>query len=203
MKLLQFVLFLLLLTTTAASQSAMITQTVGGMDNLYFDDWGHIFPEALGTGVAASSVSLNGSAFNFSGASSIDISATGEVVDNGTTPTDANGIPNDFMDGNFRGLNVYSLIGIWSSTADDITPVDGIFSQPFFIGTNLLLSLAGIPNESNLYLFLAENDGLFSDNSGSYEVNLNVQVVPLPATALLFMSGLLGLFATRVRGAKK
>ncbi|MFK7794253.1 MAG: VPLPA-CTERM sorting domain-containing protein [Gammaproteobacteria bacterium] len=199
MKSLQFLLFLLLLTTSAVSQSAMITQTVGGMDNLYFDDWGHAFGSAIGTGVAANSVSLNGNAFNFSEASSIDISATGEVVDNGITPTDANGIPNNFMDGNFRDLPVYSLIGIWSSTEDDITPVGGLFSQPFFIGTNLLLSFTDIPSESNLFLFLAENDGIFSDNSGSYEVNLDVQFVPLPAGVVLFMSGLLGLFATRFR----
>ncbi len=83
------------------------------------------------------------------------------------------------MDGNFRDLPVYSLIGIWSSSATEIAPVVGLFSQPFFIGTNLLLSLASIPNESNLFLFLAENDSLFSDNFGSYQVNLDVQVVAL------------------------
>ena len=103
------------------------------------------------------------------------------------------------MDGNFRGLPVYSLIGMWSTSADDITPVSGMLSQPFFIGTSLLLNLAGIPNEANLYLFLAENDGIFRDNSGSYLVDIDVQPVPLPASALLFMSGLLGVFATRIR----
>lgn len=203
MKGVQIVLFLLLAVFSMASHALMINQTVGGMDNLYFEDWGHEYLSALGTGVEAQAVSSGGSAFNFSGASIIDINASGSVVDNGTTPTDANGIPNNFMDGNFRDLPVYSLIGIWSSSATEIAPVGGLFSQPFFIGTTLLLNLAGIPNESNLFLFLAENDGLFSDNSGSYQVNIDVQVVPLPASALLFMSGLLGIFATRFRSSKK
>ena len=93
---------LMFIVFSAPSYALMITETVGGMDNLYFTDWGHIFNEgagdgtqfnALGTGVAASSVESGGGAFNFSGAVSIGITASGHVVDDGLSATDANGDP--------------------------------------------------------------------------------------------------------------
>lgn len=202
-------LMLMLLGTNA--YALMITETVGGRDNLYFTEWGHFYTlpddNALNNPDSnpASVVSFNGSAFDFSGAAGINITATGFVVDDGPNATDANGNFNEFMDGNFRQLPAYSLIGIFSTTADVITPLVDPFMHefgnpqtgPFFIGTQLFLDLAGISNVTNLYLFLAENDGVFKDNFGYYDVNL--KVVPLPASALLFMSGLLAMFSTRIR----
>lgn len=203
------IIFFLLMVNAHA---LLITDTVGGMDNLYFADWGHVFNEglgdgsqfnALGTGVAASAVVSGVSVFNFTGANTINISATGLVVDDGQTQTDANGEPSDFMDGNWRGLPAYSLIGVWSTSATEIMPPIGSLSDPFFIGTQLFLSLVDIPQVSELYLFLAENDGLFGDNSGSYEVTLDVQYVPIPASGLLLLSGLAGLFVSRRKSVKK
>ncbi len=198
------VISMLLLSMASLNIHAqMITETVDGMDNLYFTDWGHIYPEALATGQNISAVESGGSAFNFSGAVGINITASGQVVDNGMTPTDANGVPNMFMDGNFRGLPVYSLIGIWSSTENEITPIGDPLTAPFFIGTALLLTALDIPNSASLYLFLAENDGLFSDNSGYYNVKLDVQFVPIPASGLLLLSGLITIFASRAKSQRK
>ncbi len=181
----------------------MITETVDGMDNLYFTDWGHIYPEALGTGQSVNAVQSGGGAYDFSSAVGVNITASGYVVDNGVTPTDANGDPNMFMDGNFRGLPVYSLIGIWSSTADQITPIEDPLTGPFFIGTELMLTALQIPSSTNLFLFLAENDGIFSDNSGYYNVNIDVQFVPIPASGVLLLSGLLTIFAARAKSKRK
>ena len=198
------VISLLLLALASLNVNAqMITEVVDGMDNLYFSDWGHIYPEALGTGQDITAVASGGSAFNFSGAVGINITATGQVVDNGITPTDANGDPNMFMDGNFRGLPVYSLIGIWSSTANEITPIGDPLTAPFFIGTELMLTALQIPSSTNLFLFLAENDGLFADNSGYYNVNIDVQFVPIPASGVLLLSGLLTIFAARAKSKRK
>ena len=198
------VILLLLLSSASINVNAqMITEIVDGMDNLYFTDWGHIYPEALGTGQDVTAVESGGSAFNFSGAIGVNITASGHVVDNGMTATDANGDPNMFMDGNFRGLPVYSLIGIWSSTANEITPIGDPLTAPFFIGTALMLSALDIPNSPNLFLFLAENDGLFADNSGYYDVYIDVQFVPIPASGVLLLSGLLTIFAARARSHRK
>ena len=195
---------LLLLSMASLNVHAlMITETVDGMDNLYFTDWGHIYPEALNTGQDVTAVQSGGSAYNFSGAVGINITASGQVVDNGVTPTDANGDPNMFMDGNFRGLPVYSLIGIWSSSETQITQIGDPFAAPFFIGTSLMLSALDIPNSPNLFLFLAENDGIFADNSGYYKVKLDVQFVPIPASGVLLLSGLLTIFATRAKSKRK
>lgn len=211
MKFVQVIFFLLLSIFSIGGHAQIINQTVSGIDNLYFTDWGHFYTlpddNALNNPNSnpANVVSFNGGAYNFSGATGINITATGSVIDDGPNATDANGNINDFMDGNFRQLPAYSLIGMFSTTANEITPLVNPFQHqfgdpqtgPFFIGTQLFLDLVGISNIPNLYLFLAENDGMFSDNSGSYDVN--IQVVPLPAGALLFLSGLIAMLATRVR----
>ena len=194
---------LLLSMASLNAHALMITETVDGMDNLYFTDWGHIYPEALNTGQDVTAVQSGGSAYNFSGAVGINITASGQVVDNGMTPTDADGDPNMFMDGNFRGLPVYSLIGIWSSTENQITQISDPFAAPFSIGTLLMLTALEIPNSPSLFLFLAENDGLFSDNSGYYNVKLDVQFVPIPASGFLLLSGLVTIFAARARSQRK
>jgi hypothetical protein len=153
------------------------------MDNLYFEDWGHPFSDALGDGSAARSVREDGSAFNFSGFGPFAISATGSVQDPGTTFTGPDG-----SGGVFRGLTVYSMIGLWSATSDSITEI----GTPFVVGSAASL---GVPNAPAAYLFLAENDGIFSDNlAGQYDVTLEVELVPVPIPAALplLLAGLAG-----------
>lgn len=216
---LQALLFTLaIFTVSSASASMIINHTVLGTDNLYntaFGGNGNPFPEAIATSGATTpgAVQFSGSAFNFSGAASIDLSASGAVQDNGVgidSFTDANGLiasgPNTgndtgFGDGNFRGLPVYSLIGIFSTTSDMITPLGASLDtanlgdplqSAFFIGTSLLLS--EIPDVPELFLFLADNDGGFLDNSGFYDVLIEVTPVPLPAAFWLFATSILGVF---------
>ena len=95
-------------------------------------------------------------------------------------------------DGLFRGHDVYSLIGIWSANADLIDPI----SETFQVGSSLKLLT---PNtDGPQYLFLANNDGLFDDNLFHYDVR--VEAVPLPATFVLFICGLLALLLTKRPG---
>ena len=66
-----------------------------------------------------------------------------------------------------------------------------------------MLTALQIPSATNLFLFLAENDGLFADNSGYYNVNIDVQFVPIPASGVLLLSGLLTIFAARAKSKRK
>jgi hypothetical protein len=170
-------------------KAAFLTHTVGPQDNLYFDNWGHPWiggpPEsefgAVGTGIAARSVEDSSGPFNFSAIPSVDVTASGAVQDAGSSFTDADGMSSVPI---FRNLRAFSMIGIWSSTSNSITPID----SAFFVGTSNTLS---VPAEPSAYLFLGENDGVFMDNlSGQYNVTLNF--VPIPAAVWLFGSGLLG-----------
>lgn len=173
------------------AHAVVITQVVLGTDNLYNTAWtGNPFPGAIGSPGAtdARSAGSGGIGFDFSPFGSVLEVATGSVVDAGSTATDADGLP-----GLFRGLPVYSLIGIWSSTDTSITAV----GSAFFIGTSATIL---VPTATPAYLFLAENDGIFSDNSGSYRVTLTVASVPEPGTFALLGMGLLGMgFAGRKR----
>lgn len=174
--------------------AALINHTVDGFDNLYNTGWaGNPHPEAIGTGLDARVVQEPaGTAFDFGGGL-LRLSATGLVTDDGISQTDADGLPNNFQDGFWRGLPVYSLIGIWSASSSVIDPIGDAFA----IGTSLEFQA---PVVTGAYLFLAENDGLFNDNAGAYEVVIDFSVteIPLPAAFWLFLSGFAGL-GLRVR----
>lgn len=219
-----------------------IEQKIYSQDNLFYTDWGHYWIQtgdgdsfipanndgALNDGQPAQYVSYNGSpfAFNRSLIQSLSITVSGSVKDYGINETDPTGnncyITKEcgFFDGYFHKLPVYSVIGLWSTTANSITPVKydaygkayaagdagyddlvATTSAPFFIGNGGSFNFsAWIPDSvDNLYLFLAENDGIFSDNDPQqfYTAQIVIQTpdVPLPAAAWLMGSGLIGLSA--------
>lgn len=159
------------------------TDTIPGSHNLYHDDWGHPYNitgggnelDALGRGEAPLSF---GSGLAFAPNQSISITATGCTVDDGLLCTEPGG-----YDSLFRGLPVYSLIGVWSSDANTINPVEEEPNPAFFIGSTLDLITPDYPD--NLYLFLATNDGIFSDNPDDffYTVTVNDSTsVPEPSS---------------------
>lgn len=193
-------LLLLCSTSLAGAATVEFDDVVSSTANLYYTSWGHWYTmpddNALGNldSIAASAVSFNGNAFNFAGYNSVSIFSGDTVIDHGGTATGADGdtcTPTClFKDGFFRGLPVYSLIGIWSTSPDKIVPIGDPHTSVFFVGSDALLN---IPEATTLYLFLAENDGAFGDNLGSYNVHFNVSAVPVPAGLPLFLSGVAGL----------
>jgi hypothetical protein len=202
-----------------SGNSAQISQQVMATDNLYYTDWGHWFTlggtgDQLGSALAESgSTAARAVNFNFSGVVSLSVSTTDNVVDAGSYQTGADGCtgvnPADCFfgaDGNIYGQTAYTLIGLWSTSATEINPVTvgdeysgGSLSDDFFDAVFLVGSTANldVPDLPEVYLFLAENDGIWSDNSGAYNVNLEYSFIPLPATLPLFISSLAGLFFLR------
>jgi hypothetical protein len=93
----------------------------------------------------------------------IQITATGCVVDAGSLCTGPEGFSSLF-----RGLRVYSLIGRWSmspTVLDNATVV----GEPFYVGPSASL-VAPSAGPGPYFLFLGENEGGFTDNSGAYSV---------------------------------
>jgi len=202
----------LCLAGAASAAPVTIHTTVSAMDNLYYTDWGHWWTEpvdgegadgALNDGLPAQAVD-----WAFQSGDRLDILASGWVIDDGPLETDAAGNYRPdavcqpdctFKDGHLRNLPVYSLIGIWSTSAEEIVPLTDdplTLTAPFYIGLEAALV---VPESSGaLYLFLAENDGHFADNSGYYDVRIDLTPVPLPGAALL-MASALGALVSRAR----
>jgi hypothetical protein len=77
--------------------------------------------------------------------------------------------------GDFNGLPVYSLIGRWGTSPNGLTPAT-VASPPFFVGSNGVLTSP--PGPGRYFLYLAENDGIFSDNSLAYLVTVSYTQSP-------------------------
>ena len=126
---------------------------------------------------------MAGNPYGFDSGINLRITATGCTVDlNATTCTGP-----DYLGGLFRDLPVYSLIGVWSTDATSIIPVDMVSINPAFLISDLLDLV--VPTFTNpLYLFMATNDGGFADNSGAYDVR--IEQVPVPSALFLMLAGL-------------
>lgn len=215
----QFALLLCMLgmlpaTTHALTVPVTLTHQVGGKDNLYYDSWGHPYDgDFVGhpnKGERAGAVELGGSAFNFAGYDFFNVTATGTVMDNGSYSTlpDGTYLPEGAPPGGGDPpgslswtLPVYALIGIWSSDPSDIiplTPFVGDNNPAFYIGSSNQIN---IPNVPFAYLFLGDNDRMFFDNDGFYEVMMVASVIPLPNALVLLIAGLLPLLLVRRRAS--
>ena len=189
-------LSMILFTLSTPALATTYKHKVNSRDNLYNTDWaGNPYSEIWNSGCwqpyanalntpgaldARAVKDRKGNVVDFSNGL-ISISAKGKVVDAGKKRTNANGY--DWL---FRGLYVYSLIGIWSSTTNSITAI----GNAFFIGTKGDFFSPLEP----AYLFLANNDGLFSDNTRHYKVTIDYSsniAVPIPASIWFFASALL------------
>ena len=148
-----------------------LTDTVSSTQNLYYDAY------SSSPGIGTASLAF-GNGFAFTPNQDISITATGCVFFSKTLCSDPDG-SNTLS---FKDLNKYSLVGIWSSDANTIKPIQGGASSAFFIGSNLNLTTPNRGNSS--YLFLAFNDDWFIDNSSSYTVTITGKdsspVIPSP-----------------------
>jgi hypothetical protein len=196
----------------SSAYSVTIQQTVDGHDNLFYTDWGHWFTQPTDHGLGEpGSQAASAVPFNFGGLGTISISATGVVTEDLTASYNPDGVcvsqcESALFEGTelrAPGLPVYSLIGIWSSSATEIVPfyTDDHGWADINSGLGLLLIGSGrnlvVPGGSSAYLFLAVNDGGFADNSGAF--NAAITAVPLPGALGLMCAGLATLFGLRRR----
>ena len=128
--------------------------TVPGTANLYQNT---LYP----TFGATPAVPVDGACMGPGG--QIDIAATGCAVDAGPSCTGPDGFP-----GLFRGLRVYSLIGQWSTSPTSLDNSTAVGSS-FFIGASNTVTAPSTGGP--YYLFLGDNDGIFADNGGAYQVS--------------------------------
>jgi subtilisin-like proprotein convertase family protein len=73
---------------------------------------------------------------------------------------------------NINGLPLYGLVGQWCRSAK-VFDTNTTWNPPFYIGTNAVLTAPLDPGD--YYLFLAENDFDYTDNSGAFTVNVEWQ----------------------------
>jgi len=199
-------LVLFICSASAGASNITINYDVSALDNLFYTDWGHIYNvsgagneyDALNRGVAADNVD-----YAFTSGQALSVSTVGCVRDAGVECTDADG-----YGGQFRALDVYSLIGIWSGSDTEIDPI----GDTFVLGSDI--DLIAPQYDGLLYLFLGENDGIFADNyscgihhqcfAKNYHVSITTTppAVPVPAAMWLFGSGLLGLIGVAKRKNK-
>jgi hypothetical protein len=99
------------------------------------------------------------------GGTKVQITATGCVVSAGPSCVGADGNNG----GPFNGLPVYSLIGQWGRSPNGLTAATAA-GPAFFVGSNNVLAAPSGPGP--YFLYLAENDGIFSDNSRAYSVTV-------------------------------
>lgn len=179
----------------AEASTLTVTVSVDGTDNIYFDNWGSanngLSVDVTGRGTPASAVSDGSGPINFADLGPLLTVATGSVVDAGPSATGPDG-----LSAMWNGLRVYSLIGVWSSTSAFVTGI----GDSFFVGSSATLD---VPTGPAAYLFLGENDGIFSDNSGAYSVEVTYMApIPLAAAAPMLAAGLgLLVLAGRARPA--
>jgi len=197
------------LACVAVSANATLLQdTVSSRDNLFYTDWNGFFnPADLPDYEAPGSQAAQSLPFDFvlNNVDSFVMTVTGEVVDAGPHATGPDGCPNPsdpcYFDpagnnGLYNFLPAYSVIGVWSTTPDIInfiTPAGGTswIDALIPVGSGGLFDVpTGYPSA---YLFLAENDGFFTDNSPIGEYEVTISLVPVPATAWLFGMALFGL----------
>lgn len=186
-----FMLFCLVSTSQLSNAALIGVDTIDGRNSLYATDWGHSYSSAIGLGQPAQAFNGAASAYGFTSGDQLNISAGGCVVDLGSTCTEPG-----YLGGDFRDLPVYSLIGLWSTSAAEIVALDAISVNPAFLIGNFL-NLVVPDFTSALYLFMATNDGIFSDNSGAYSVRIDkiepssAAQVPAPPVLYLMFFGLL------------
>jgi hypothetical protein len=194
------VLFCLASTSQISNAALIGIDTVDGPNSLYATDWGHTYNtgtgnefNAIGRGAPARAFEVSSLAYGFTSGDRLNISASDCIVDLGSECTEPG-----YLGGEYRGLPVYSLIGLWSTSAAEIVALDTTSVNPaFLIGD--LLNLVVPDFTSALYLFMATNDGDFSDNSGAYSVRIDkidplsraTAHVPVPPVLYLILFGLL------------
>ena len=176
------------------------TDKVPGSHNLYYEDWGHSFNvvgggnEMFAIGGGEAPISF-GDGLAFSSGQQIHIDAKDCVIDASLNCTDPNG-----YNSLFRGLPVYSLIGVWSSDAETISAVEPVNNAAFFIGSSQDLIVPDYTD--SLYLFLATNDGNYSDNPSTYAYTITIsgdESQSIPEPSLLVGLGCVSLLGLRSR----
>lgn len=217
-----------LASASVASASLIARHRVDSMHSLYYEDWGHPYTETwdgvtresnersgINRGRPAQVVSAGrGMPFDFSTEARVKIKSSGKAPINGQFAYGPKGVGGPL----WRELRLYSMIGIWSRSATEIDPI----GDPFFAAGPQLLD---VPLEDSVYLFLAFNDGIFSDNwdppkngrpgyrvkiarrktrNGTSALTSAVSLqaganVPEPASAALLLVGLGAVAASRAR----
>ncbi len=194
---------LLVVTLACVAMSAnatLLQSTVSSRDNLFYTDWNGFFvPADLPDYQAAGSQAAQSLPFDFvlNNVETFQMTVTGEVVDAGPFATGPDGCPNPadacFFDpsgnnGIYNFLPAYSVIGVWSTTPDVInfiTPAGGTswIDALIPVGSGGLFDVP--QGYASAYLFLAENDGFYTDNDPIGEYEVTISLVPVPATGWL------------------